>query len=54
MEKNKNVNIPEPKLICCHHCGYLWYTKTQNLYTTCPCCNYKINVEKDMVKDNND
>jgi DNA-directed RNA polymerase subunit RPC12/RpoP len=44
----ENKTIQNKKLKC-PHCNYVWVTKSQRLYPTCPNCTYKVNAEKNLM-----
>ncbi len=37
-------------LLKCPHCGHVWdYKGSQRYYTTCPVCQYKVNIRKNRI-----
>ncbi len=42
----------EGPMIECHHCGYVWiYTGEKSEHTPCPKCMYRVNIQKQKIKD---
>jgi len=30
----------------CNHCGYTWYTHSNNAITSCPKCGYRVRIRR--------
>jgi len=37
-------------ILKCKRCGHIWVSKTNLKYVTCPSCQRKVNVKRELVK----
>ena len=39
------------KKIKCNHCGYIWYTHSEKIMTSCPQCTYRVRISKSITTE---
>jgi len=49
--KNYYPEVSKKMRIMCSNCGYIWFYKGRLGYGTCPCCQLKIRIDKNQVKE---